>query len=512
MKSSRFNDHEKGNPVSQFKTRQAGNGPTPAMDASTAEKNLKKDPARTMIRIVQSLFSPFILLTLLLCGCSPQAKTSYLIRDMENHPRVIQDTFSAKGKSDYILLDDDGYPFRLVYLCENRVYNFTEEPEKNFLLTSFQPILDTPVEQKLSGDDRRRIWACLERKVWEEQSRVVELKRRVTEERLRLESDLPPVLLEQNRIRAEREEKKRAEEEQQRRLEAEIRRNEEERHRKAEEEQRRKAEEERKIKLYGSGESERVDPVLPPPPIKVTERGVFLVMKETSIYEDSRVDSKIQGQGKKYDVFDVLNTRKDQKGSSWHQVLVRDRIVSTKGKRSGWTPEERSFWAKNKLLAWVFPGDPAKINNAKPLKMNVEDLHFTGKKVSTPDRNPLYEVTYEVNLEFVEQILGWIEERSGIRRSDKNPDEMRALLKDLAYTLWPLPIQTDVLRGQIRTGFTPEQVILSWGKPDHINKTRTLVGVHEQWVYGENPFPNTYVYIENREVKSWEFLKSGPKP
>jgi hypothetical protein len=120
-------------------------------------------------------------------------------------------------------------------------------------------------------------------------------------------------------------------------------------------------------------------------------------------------------------------------------------------------------------------------------------------------------VTYEVNLEFAERVLGWIEERNGIRRSDKNPDEMRALLKDLAYTLWPLPIQTDGLRGQIRVGFSPEQVILSWGKPDHINKTRTLVGVHEQWVYGENPFPNTYVYFENGEVKSWEFLRSGAK-
>ncbi len=465
-----------------------------------------------MIRFAKSLFFPFILLTLSLGGCSPQVKTPYLIRDMENPPRIIQDTFSAKGKGDYILLDDDGYPFRLVYLCENRVYNFTEEPDKNFLLTSFQPILDSPVERKLSGDDRRRIWACLERKVWEEQSRVVELKRRVSEERLRLELDLSPILLEQNRIRAEMEERKRVEEEKKRRQEAETRRNEEERQRKAEDENRRKAEEERKIKYYRSGESERVDPVLPPPPIKVTERGVFLVMKETPIYEDLRVDSKIQGQGKKYDVFDVLNTRKDQKGVSWHQVLVRDRIVSTRGKRSGWSPEERSFWTKNKLLAWVFPGDPPKINNAKPLRMNVEDLHFTGKKASTPDQNTLYEVTYEVNLEFPERILGWIEEKNGIRRSDKTPDEMRALLKDLAYTLWPLPIQTDVLRGQIRAGFTPEQVILSWGKPDRINKTRTLVGVHEQWVYGENPFPNTYVYIENGEVQSWEFLKSGPRP
>ncbi|MBP1717312.1 MAG: hypothetical protein H6Q43_750 [Deltaproteobacteria bacterium] len=482
------------------------------MDDSTAQKNLEKGRIRTMIRLTINRFLAFILFTSSICGCSPQAKTSYLIRDMEHPPRVIQDTFSAKGISDYILLDDEGYPFRLVYLCENRVYNFIEEPEKNFLLTSFQPILDTPIERKLSGDDRRRIWACQERKVWEEQSHVVELKRRVMEERLRLQSVLPLVRLEQNRIRAEIEERKKAEEEKQRRLETEIRRNEEERQRKAEEEQRRKAEEERKIKNYKAGESERVDPVLPPPPIKITERGVFLVMKETPIYEDSRIDSKIQGQGKKYDVFEVLNTRKDQRGIPWHQVLVRDRFVSTKGKRSGWTPEERFFWVKNKLLAWVFPGDPSKSSTVKPLKINVEDLQFTGKKVSTPDRNTLYEVIYEVNLEFAERILGWIEERNGIRRSDKNPDEMRALLKDLAYTLWPLPIQTDVLRGQIRVGFTPEQVILSWGKPDHINKTRTLVGVHEQWVYGENPFPNTYVYIENGEVKSWEFLRSGTKP
>ena len=481
------------------------------MDASPAEETLKKEPAGTMIRLIKKFLFPLILLILAISGCSPNAKTSYLIRDMENPPRVIQDAFSDKGKSDYILLDDAGYPFRLVYLCENRVYNFSEEPEKNFLLTSFQPILDTPLEQKLSADDRRRIWACLERKVWEEQSRMAEMKRRVVEERLRLENDLRSARLEQNRIRTEIETKRKTEEEKQRRLEAEIRRNEEERQRKAEEEQRRKAEEDRKVKHYRSAEGERIDPPPSPPPLKATEKGVFLVMKETPILEDTRLESKVQGQGKKYDVFEVLHTRRDQKGALWHQVLLRDRIVSTKGKRSGWSPEERSFWVKNKLLAWVYPGDPARINTSKPLKMLADELQFTGKKISLADKNVWYEVTYEVNLEFAERVLGWIEERNGIRRSDKNPDEMRALLKDLAYTLWPLPIQTDVLRGQIRVGFSPEQVILSWGKPDHINKTRTLVGVHEQWVYGENPFPNTYVYFENGEVKSWEFLRSGAK-
>ena len=504
--------HEKRNAVSQFKTRKADDGPTPARDGSTAEKAFEKSRNRAMIRVITKRFLLSLMFASLICGCSPQVKSSYLLRDMEHPPRVIQDTFSAKGISDYILLDDEDYPFRLVYLCENRVYNFSEEPEKNLLLTSFQPILDTPVERKLSGEDRRRIWACLEKKVWEEQSHIVDLKGRIIEERLRLENDLPLVRREQMKFKAEIEERKKAEEEKQRRMEAETRRNEAERQRRAEEEQRRKAEEEQKTRYYKTGEGEKVDPVSPPPPIKITEKGIFLVMKETPIYEDSRVDSKIQGHAKKYDIFEVLNTRRDQGGGFWHQVFVRDRFVSTKGRRSGWTPEERSFWVKHKLLAWVFAGDPAKSGTIKPLKIKVEDLHFTGKKIPTPDGNIFYEVLYEVNIEFAERILGWIEERNGVRRGDKTPDEIRALLKDLAYTLWPITIQTDVLRGQIRAGFTPEQVLLAWGKPDHINKTRTLVGVHEQWVYGENPFPNTYVYFENGEVKSWEFLRSDTKP
>jgi hypothetical protein len=480
------------------------------MDNTPSEKNRQKDGVGTMIRLAKFIF--LLLPLLALCtGCSPKAKISYLLRDFENAPRVIQDTFSARGKSDYILIDDAGYPFRLIYLCENRVYNFTEEPAKNFLLISFQPILDTPVEQRLSADDRRRIWACMERKVWEEQSRVEAMKRQVIEDRGRLENELQSARTERTRLVVEIEGARRAEAEKQRRMEAEMRRVEEERQRKADEEQRRKDEEERKIKFYKAGEREREEPSLLLPPIKATETGIFLIMKETNIYEEPRFDSKIQGQGKKYDLFDVLNTRKDPRGGLWHQVVVKDRVISTKGKRSGWTPEERAFWVKNKLLTWVYPGDPARINSVKPIKINVDELQFTGKRITSPDKSSFYEVIYEINVEFTERVLGLIEERNGIRRRDKNADEMRALLKDLAYTLWPLSIQTDILRGQIRERFTPEQVILSWGKPDHINKTRTLVGVHEQWVYGENPFPNTYVYFENGEVKSWEFLKSGPK-
>ncbi len=483
------------------------------MGDSAIKTHLKKERIGEMRTVSVLLFSPVLVLLLLFGeGCSPKAKTSYLIRDIENPPGIIQDTFRVKGKSDFILLDDAGYPFRLIYLCENRVYNFTEEPAKNFLLVSLQPILETPVEQRLSPDDRRRIWACMERKVWEEQSRIEEQKRRVLEDRVQLESERQSLQLQYARLLTEIHEKKRAEEEKQQRIEAETRRAEEDRQRKAEEEQRRKAEEDRKIKYYKTGEREKEETIPPLPAIKITETGVFLIMRETNFHEEPRADSKIQGQAKKYDLFDVLNSRRDGRGVLWHQIMLKDRVVSIRGKKFGWTPEERAFWTKNRLLAWVFPGDPAKINAVKPIRINVDDLQFTGKKFTSSDKNTLYEVTYEVHLEIPERILGWIDEKSGIRRSDKTADEMRSLLKNLAYTLWPLSIQTDILRGQIREGFTPEQVTLSWGKPDHINKTRTLVGVHEQWVYGENPFPHTYVYFENGEVKSWEFLKSGTKP
>lgn len=46
-----------------------------------------------------------------------------------------------------------------------------------------------------------------------------------------------------------------------------------------------------------------------------------------------------------------------------------------------------------------------------------------------------------------------------------------------------------------RIGMSPEQVTkeTSWGKPNHINRTTTVNGVHEQWVYGGG----NYLYFEN---------------
>lgn len=446
-------------------------------------------------------------------SCASQPKSSILVRDLVEPPAVIQEVFAREGKSDYSLLIDEGYSLRLIYLCENRVLNFVEEPRKNPVLVSIQTILDTPVEKKLSADDRRRIWACMERKVWEEHSRVEEYKSRLVRERMYLERELKSAKAEKDRILAEMAEKKRLEAERQRRIEQEKRRAGEERQKRIAEEQRKVAEEERKIRYYKTGEKEDSS-LFPPPPLlspKVTESGVFMVMKEARISEEPRENSKAIARANKYEIFDVINAKNDGYGNRWYQVFIGERVILERGKKVGWSPEEKSFWVRHKLLAWVYPGDIVNINNVKPLKIKPEEAQFTGKASITPQKLTFYEVIYGMNTTIREEIFGWVEEADGIRRGTKNKDEMRTLLKDLSKTMWPLRIQEDILRGYIRQEFTREQVVLSWGRPDHVNTTRTLVGVHEQWVYGEPPFPKSYVYFENGVVKSWEFIRNSGK-
>jgi len=444
-------------------------------------------------------------LTALACGPKPQ--TGVLLQEFEAPPESVRETLAKEGRSDYVLLNDEGYALRLVYLCQNRVYNFLEEPEKNLILVSTQPILETPVENKLRSEDRERIWACMERSVREEHSRVEERKNQIIKERKKLEEEVQATRTERDRMAAEGERKKKIVVEQKLRVEEEIRRAEDDRRRKIEEEQRKKGEEERRIKAYKAGEKEEP----PPPPPKVTESGVFLVLNPTDICEEAGELSRVRAKAKKHDILEVIGSREDNQGALWYQVLVGERLIQEKGKKYGWSPEEKSFWEKNKLLVWVYPGDLAKINTVKPLKMNGEEVQFTGKKASTPQKVSFFEVTYELKGNVTEKVFGWVNGKSGIRRTNKNREEMRHLLGVLSTKEWPLQVQTDILKGYINAGFTPEQAELSWGKPNHVNRTRTLVGVHEQWVYGANPFPDAFVYFENGLVKNWEFVKKNGK-
>lgn len=442
-------------------------------------------------------------------ACAAKPKMSTLLREIPQPPPLIEKIIIQEGKVDYFLLHDEGYSWRLIFLCANKVYNLVADAENKPILVSFHPLLGSDVEEKIPLLDRRKIWKCWEEKVRAEQTQLARAKDIIAQERKRVEEEKVQLLKEKERLEKEiAEQKKQAVQKQQ--IAEEKRAAEQEAQLKQEEEQRKKIErieEEKKVKYYRSRERERHEEKEVLHPLKITETGSFLVMKESAVYEMPKNSSRVQVKVKKYDLFNVLNSTRDETGNQWHQIFLGERAVSKRLKKIGWSPEEKTFWVKHRLLAWVYPGDINKINSLKPLKLPAEEVHYTGKKASLPDRPQLFEVTYEVNIEFIEKVYGWIEDQNGIRRADKNIEEMMELMKSLAATLWPIRIQNDILRGYIRVGFTPEQVILAWGKPNHINKTRTFVGLHEQWVYGEKPFPRAYVYFENGLVKNWEFFK-----
>lgn len=56
-----------------------------------------------------------------------------------------------------------------------------------------------------------------------------------------------------------------------------------------------------------------------------------------------------------------------------------------------------------------------------------------------------------------------------------------------------------IFEGKIWIGMTKSMLLESWGRPNDINRTVGAWGVHEQWVFGD-----TYVYLENDIVTSWQ--------
>jgi hypothetical protein len=64
---------------------------------------------------------------------------------------------------------------------------------------------------------------------------------------------------------------------------------------------------------------------------------------------------------------------------------------------------------------------------------------------------------------------------------------------------WPASITKAVIARQIKFGMSREQVRMSWGEPDDINRTVIPGHVSEQWIYGSQ-----YVYFTNGAVTAWQ--------
>ena len=55
-----------------------------------------------------------------------------------------------------------------------------------------------------------------------------------------------------------------------------------------------------------------------------------------------------------------------------------------------------------------------------------------------------------------------------------------------AFSSYPAEVRSDIERGQVRVGFTPEQTRLALGDPDRVLTRTSDAGVSEVWIYREN--------------------------
>jgi hypothetical protein len=60
-------------------------------------------------------------------------------------------------------------------------------------------------------------------------------------------------------------------------------------------------------------------------------------------------------------------------------------------------------------------------------------------------------------------------------------------------------VKQAIASGTLVLAMSPEEARASWGAPDHVNRTVTMNGTHEQWIYG-----NTYVYFDDVVLTSWQ--------
>jgi len=75
-------------------------------------------------------------------------------------------------------------------------------------------------------------------------------------------------------------------------------------------------------------------------------------------------------------------------------------------------------------------------------------------------------------------------------------EDPEQLYPDWSEEIWQL-----IRQSKIKLGMTRDMLLLSWGEPTEINKSVGSWGIHEQFVYRDC---NSYVYVENGKITSWQ--------
>lgn len=89
-------------------------------------------------------------------------------------------------------------------------------------------------------------------------------------------------------------------------------------------------------------------------------------------------------------------------------------------------------------------------------------------------------------------------QEAALQDAEDGQEESRArnAAREKAISRQPAELRNVIRSHKIKLGMTPEQVTLAWGRPQDINRTTTLGGTREQWVYGIK----SYVYFQGGVV------------
>ena len=68
---------------------------------------------------------------------------------------------------------------------------------------------------------------------------------------------------------------------------------------------------------------------------------------------------------------------------------------------------------------------------------------------------------------------------------------------------WSSEVKSDIRKRYVHIGMTKDQVLISWGRPNDINRTVGTWGTHEQWVYGET-LNRRYLYFQDGIMTSFQ--------
>ena len=161
----------------------------------------------------------------------------------------------------------------------------------------------------------------------------------------------------------------------------------------------------------------------------------------------------------------------------------------------------RTIWLFNIIDKRDSPDEPFVYKNI----FNDNEIQWTDfkkfEKVKVVDVIPFsYGKTYAAS-SFWLLIKSMDGSKKGYIRHDNGSRDYQHYLEEEPFEpSWDEDLIQIIKDQKIKIGMTSKQVMLSWGKPEDINRTVTTYGTSEQWVYGMG----TYVYFENGTCTSYQ--------